>query len=374
MCMIIGIPRERKTLEKRVALTPDGAQELVRRGHKVLIETNAGMGSHFTDQAYIEAGTSIVPTLKDVWTKSDLVVKVKEPHESEYEYFRAGLTLFDYLHLASMPDVTKAMLKGKITGVAYELVQTEDRRLPLLEPMSEVAGKLSILNGSYFLLSQNGGRGVLLGGTIGVRPGNVLILGAGIAGRAACEVALGMGASVTIIDIDYKKLEMIKFIFGNRVRTMNSTGGSMEREMEKADLLVGAVLVPGAAAPRIITRKMMKGMNRGTVFVDISIDQGGCAETSRATSLDSPVYEEEGVIHYGVCNMPAQTPRTSTMALTAATLPYIIKLADLGVEKALTQNKELRNAVNTHNGHLTNRAVSEAVGIDFSSVDEVLKW
>lgn len=370
--MIIGIPKERKTLEKRIALTPDGADELIKHGHKVLIEAGAGLGSHFSDDAYKKIGCKIVASLKEVWTESELVVKVKEPHESEYEFFRRDLALFDYLHLASMPKVASAMLDGQITGIAYELVQSDDGRLPLLEPMSEVAGKLSVLNGAYYLLSQNGGRGVLLGGTIGVRPGNVLIVGAGIAGRAACEVALGMGARVTVCDIDHKKLERVKMQFGNSAKTLFSTKASLERECEKTDLLVGAVLVPGAAAPRIINRQMIKSMNAGAVFVDISIDQGGCAETIRATSLDEPVYVEEGVIHYGVCNMPAQTPRTSTMALTAATLPYIVKIADLGVEKALRQIKELRNAVNTHRGNLTNRAVSEALGIENTTIEESL--
>ena len=371
--MIIGVPRERKTLEKRVALTPDGAQELVKHGHQVLIEKDAGAGSHFLDQDYLNVGCKIVPTLKDVWTKSELVVKVKEPHESEYEFFRPDLTLFDYLHLASMPDVTHALLKGGITGIAYELVQLNDRRLPLLEPMSEVAGKLSVLNGSYFLLAQNGGRGVLLGGTVGVPPRNVTILGAGIAGRNAAEIALGMGAKVTILDINYTKLEHIKMEFRNMVRTVFSTRAALEREIAKSELLIGAVLVPGAAAPRIISREMIKTMRPGSVFVDISIDQGGCAETIRPTSLDQPVYEEEGVIHYGVCNMPAQVPRTSTMALTAATLPYILKIADLGVKQALATVPELHCALNTHRGKLTNKAVSEAVGVSYTPIDDALR-
>ncbi len=369
--MIIGIPRERKTLEKRVAVTPDGAHELVVRGHTVLIEKNAGIGSHFSDESYQEAGCTIVPTLKDVWTKAELVVKVKEPHESEYEFFRPDLTVFDYLHLASMPDLTKKMLAGKITGIAYELVQGEDKRLPLLEPMSEVAGKLSVLVGCNSLLSQNGGRGVLLGGTVGVPPGNVVIVGAGIAGRSACEVALGMGANVTILDTDVRKLEQIKIQFGGRAHTLYSTKGSLERACEKAELLIGAVLIPGAAAPRIVTRAMVRSMKPGAVVVDISIDQGGCTETIRPTSLDNPVYEEEGVIHYGVCNMPAQTPRTSTLALTSATLPYIIRLADQGISAAVKNSKELWGAVNTYKGNLTNKAVSGAVGIEYSALEKV---
>ncbi|WKZ57227.1 MAG: alanine dehydrogenase [Bdellovibrionota bacterium] len=370
--MIIGVPRERKTLEKRVAVTPDGVRELRKHNHTVLVETNAGVGSHFSDDAFREAGATIVDTLKDVWTKSEIVVKVKEPHESEYEYFRPGLVLFDYLHLASMPDVTDALLKGGVTGIAYELVQISDGRLPLLEPMSEVAGRLSVVNGSNHLLSQHGGRGMLLGGTVTVPPARVVIVGAGVAGRNACDVAIGMGADVTILDTNYLRLDRIKAQYGHRVCTMHSTRAALERAINGSDLLIGAVLIPGAAAPKVITRTMIQSMNRGGVFVDISIDQGGCAETIRATSLDNPVYEEEGVVHYGVCNMPAQVPCTSTMALTAATLPYLIALADGGGIAALQSSTELRNALNTHKGKLTNAAVSEAVGIAYTPIEKAL--
>ncbi|MBN8550398.1 MAG: hypothetical protein J0M12_13880, partial [Deltaproteobacteria bacterium] len=269
-------------------------------------------------------------------------------------------------------DVAEAMIKGKMTGIAYELVQTQDHRLPLLEPMSEVAGKLSVLNGAFFLLSQNEGRGLVLGGVVGVPPADVVIIGAGISGRAACNVAMGMGATVTVLDIDYAKLERIEAQFGNRVRTVFSNREAIAREVTRADLLIGAVLSPGAAAPKLITRKMIQSMKKGSVFVDISIDQGGCAETIRPTSLDNPVYVEEGVTHYGVCNMPAQTPRTSTMALTAATLPYILKIADRGFAGAMSTCAELRNALNTHQGALTNHAVSEAVGIRYTSIESAL--
>jgi alanine dehydrogenase len=307
-----------------------------------------------------------------VWSGADLVVKVKEPHEDEYPFFRPGLALFDYLHLASMPDVATKLLESGVTGIAYELVQTEDRRLPLLEPMSEVAGKLSVLNGSYFLLSQKGGRGVLLGGTVGVAPGKVVIIGAGIAGRNACEVALGMGARVTLLDVDYKKLEAAKIQFNNRAVIVHSTRSSLERAMRNADLLIGAVLIPGAAAPRLISREMIASMKQGSVFVDISIDQGGCAETIRPTSLDEPVFVEEGVVHYGVCNMPAQTPRTSTLALTAATLPYIIEFAEHGVQGALEKHRVLRAAVNTHAGHMTNQPCSESLGLPYVPIEEAI--
>lgn len=369
--MKVGVPRERKTLEKRVGLSPDGAAQLTKKGHTVLIETGAGDGSLFSDGEYMSVGCQIVPTLADVWSKSDLVVKVKEPHESEYQYQRKGLLLFDYLHLASMPEVAQALLKGGTTSIAYELVQTADGRLPLLEPMSEVAGKLSVQVGAHYLLNHQGGRGVLLGGTIGVPPRYVTVIGAGVSGRAACEIALGMGARVAVLDISMQKLEHVKNIFQGRVRTIFSTPASLARECARSDLLIGAVLIPGAKAPHLITREMIKAMKPGSVFVDISIDQGGCAETSRPTSLDKPVYTEEGVIHYGVCNMPAQVARTSTMALTSVTLPYILALAEHGV-KSFDIMPELKAALNTHNGLLTNRAVGEALGVDYTTIAKAL--
>jgi alanine dehydrogenase len=370
--MIIGVPRERKTLEKRVALTPDGAKELTKRGHTVLIEKNAGLGSFFSNESYKASGCTLVDTLEEVWTKSDLVVKVKEPHESEYQYFRKGLTVFDYLHLAGLPEVTHAMLKGGVTGIAYELVQLESGALPLLEPMSEVAGKLSVLNGSYFLLAQNGGRGTLLGGTTGVPPADVTVVGAGIAGRAAATVALGMGARVTVLDISQRALERIRIEFQGRARTVHSTAASLERHCSEADLVIGAVLVPGAKAPALVTTEMVKAMMPGSVLVDISIDQGGCVEGIRTTSLETPTYEEHGVIHYAVPNMPAQTARTSTQALTAVTLPYIVELADHGIKGAFERKSELKKALNTHAGMLTNELVSDAVGPAYTPIDEVV--
>ena len=360
--MIIGVPRERKTLEKRVALTPDGAYELVKAGHKVLIEEGAGEGSFFDDQTYEQAGAKLMPTLAEVWNNAEMIVKVKEPHESEYELFRPGLVIFDYLHLAGLPQVAQAMLKGKVTGIAYELVTLEDGRMPLLEPMSEVAGKLAVQVGAYFLLEQNGGRGVLLGGTIGVPPANVVIIGAGIAGRAACEMAVGMGARVSILDISYTQMARVKAETDSRICTLHSTQASLARECAQADLLIGAVLIPGAKAPKIVTEDMIKSMPPGSVFVDVSIDQGGCAETIRPTSLAEPVYKEHGVIHYGVPNMPAQTARTSTRALTAATLPYILKIANYGVTESMAKFPELGKALCTHNGAVTNKIISAALG------------
>ena len=370
--MIIGVPRERKILEKRIALTPDGALELTRKGHTVLIETGAGAGAHFPDEAFRAVGCEIVPTLEDVWTKADIVTKVKEPHEEEYKYLREGLILFDYLHLASMPDLSKKVIESGVTSIAYELVSDEQNRLPLLDPMSEVAGKLSVINGQNYLLQQNGGRGVLLGGTMTTAPRNVLIVGAGISGRAACEMALGLGARVTVLDINKKALENIKHWYGNQARTILSSRAMLDREMARADLVIGAVLVPGAAAPKVITKDMIKSMKRGSVFVDISIDQGGCSETSRPMNLDNPIYEVDGVLHFCVCNMPTQTARTSTLALADSTLPFLMQLADHGLA-ALDKNPHLRAALHTHKGNLTNFAVAEAIGVEAISIDEALK-
>jgi alanine dehydrogenase len=368
--MKIGVPRERKTLERRVGLTPDGAAELTKAGHQVFVEVGAGLGAHLEDNDYIQAGCQMVPTLKDVWTKSDLIVKVKEPHESEYEFMRPGLMIFDYLHLASMPELAQQMTKSQMTGIAFELVQDAHGRHPLLDPMSEVAGKLSVQSGAYYLLSQHGGRGMLLGGTTGISPCRVVIIGAGVAGTAACDVALGMGGRVTIMDKSVQALERIKVRFGNAPRTILSTRASIERECLEADLLIGAVLVPGAAAPKVVTREIIKKMKKGAVFIDISIDQGGCSETIRPTSLDNPVYEVDGVIHYGVCNMPAQTARTSTFALAAATLPYVLRLAKDGIHAL--KHTDLRVALNTHQGLLTNQAVSEAVNIPYTPIEKAL--
>jgi alanine dehydrogenase len=369
--MHVGVPRERKTLEKRVALTPDGARELVKHGHTVFIEKGAGEASSFADSDYEFVGCRILPTLAEIWKNSELLVKVKEPDDSEFEFFREDLILFDFLHLASLPRVAKALLEKKVTAFAYETVQTADGRLPLLEPMSEVAGKLSILNGAYFLLSQNGGRGMLLGGAIGVPAAKVVIIGAGIAGRNACATAVGMGAQVTLMDISSQKLESISSKFGPAVRTVYSTRSAIEREVENADLLIGAVLIPGAATPRLITRELIGALGKNAVFVDISIDQGGCAETIRPTTLENPVYLEEGVIHYGVCNMPAQTPRTSTFALTAATLPYILKLANEGAKGVVNSTPALRAAATCRNGALTNKATADALGLAFSEASSV---
>jgi alanine dehydrogenase len=360
--MKIGVPRERKTLEKRIAITPEGAKLLVSHGHSVSIETGAGLGSSFSDEDYKSVGCSIAPTLADVWTNAELLVKVKEPDESEFEYFREDLILFDYLHLASLPTVAKALLNEKVTAFAYETLRTADGRLPLLEPMSIVAGKLSVLNGSFYLLSQNGGRGVLLGGAADAPPARVVIIGAGIAGRAACSSAVGLGADVTVLDISAEKLASIQKQHGSCVTTLVSTPQTLQDACRGADLLIGAVLIPGAATPRIITREIIRSLGSRAVFVDISIDQGGCAETSKPTNLDNPVYEVDGVIHYGVCNMPAQTPRTSTIALASATLPYILRLANEGATRA-AESPDMQQALTCVSGRLTNKLTAEALGM-----------
>ena len=370
--MIIGVPRERKTLEQRVAITPYGAQALIGAGHEVLIEKGAGRGSYFSDDDYKELGAKIVPTLAEVWNNSELIVKVKEPHESEFEFFRAGLTIFDYLHLAGLPDVAHAMIEGKVNGIAYELVEDKKGGLPLLEPMSEVAGKLSVINGASCLLAQNGGRGTLLGGTSEVRPAKVVIVGAGISGKCACEMAVGLGARVTILDLDESKLNKLKKLYKDRIVTCVSSPETIANEIQEANLVVSAVLIPGAHAPTIINRDMVKNMKEGAVIVDISIDQGGSVETIKPTSLEQPTYIEEGVIHYAVTNMPAQTPRTSTKALTVRTLPYIQALADGGIHETLKQRADIRKALNTFNGFLTNKLVSDSVNIDYTPIENAL--
>jgi alanine dehydrogenase len=357
--MLIGIPKEQKTLEKRVALTPDGAKELINLGHTVLLENKAGEGSFFSNEEYLEAGCRIANDPSEVWQQSDLVVKVKEPQKSEFKYLNSKTQLFTYLHLASEPEVTQALLECKTTSIAYELIKDNQGNLPLLQPMSEIAGKLAIINGSFFLLAPQGGRGLLLGGSTGVERGNVVIVGGGAAGAAACEVALGMGASVVILERNRQRMELLKARFGNQVDLIYSTQSSIDRYARQADLLVGAILIPGASAPKIVTRETVSKMKKGSVIIDISIDQGGCVETIRSTTLKEPTFNELGVVHYGVGNMPAQTPRTSTMALTSVTLPYIAQIA----ERRWTP--EICAAVNTHNGQLTNAAVGESLGLSY---------
>lgn len=366
--MRIGIPRERKTLEHRVAVTPSGAKELIEAGHVVLIENNAGAASFFSNEEYIASGCTIVESLKQLWGDSELIVKVKEPHVKEYEFFRKDLILFDYLHLAGLPKVTNALLESGMTSLAYELVEPSPRKFPLLEPMSEVAGKLAVQNGANALLSQHGGRGKLLGAVNGVNPGKVVIVGGGISGTCSCEVALGMGAIVTVLDINETRLNELKSEMKNHphLKLILSNPQTLAEEIKSADLLIGAVLIPGAKAPYVVSKEMVASMKKGSVIVDISIDQGGCIETSKVTSLKEPTFEEFGVIHYCVPNMPSQTAITSTQALTAATLPYIKLIADKGLKAALESDQALLRSLSTIDGKLTSLPVAESLGLEYA--------
>jgi alanine dehydrogenase len=359
--MIIGVPKEIKEQEQRVALLPSAANQLTRRGHSVLVEQNAGIGSGYSDQDYIKAGAEIVEQAKDVFARADMIVKVKEPLAAEFPLLRRGQILFTYLHLAASKSLTEALLKSGATGVAYETIQV-DHRLPLLEPMSEIAGRMSVVMGANFLAKYNGGSGVLLGGVPGVLPGRVVIVGGGTSGVNALRMAKGLGADVTILDIDVERLRFLDIAIEN-LHTLYSNEANLDELMPDCDLLIGAVLLPGAKAPKLITREMLRKMKRGSVFVDISIDQGGCAETSRPTTHHDPVYVEEGVTHYCVANMPAAYARTATQALTNVTYRYVELLADLGLEGACNKQPALIGGINTLDGRLTCKAVAEAHGL-----------
>lgn len=359
--MIIGVPKEIKEQEQRVALLPSGTNELTKHGHSVLVETNAGLGSGYSDQDYIKAGAEIVEQAKEVFARSDMIVKVKEPLKAEFPLLRRGQILFTYLHLAASKPLTEALLKSGVTGVAYETIQV-DHRLPLLEPMSEIAGRMSVVMGANFLAKYNGGSGVLLGGVPGVLPGRVVIVGGGTSGVNALRMAKGLGADVTILDIDVERLRFLDIAIEN-LHTLYSNEANLDDLMLDCDLLIGAVLLPGAKAPKLITRAMLQKMKRGSVFVDISIDQGGCAETSRPTTHHDPVYVEEGVTHYCVANMPAAYARTATQALTNVTYLYVQLLADRGLEGACKKQPALVGGINTRDGRLTCNAVAEAHGL-----------
>jgi alanine dehydrogenase len=359
--MIIGVPKEIKEQEQRVALLPSLTNQLTRHGHSVLVERNAGLGSGYPDQDYVKAGAEIVEQAKDVFARADMIVKVKEPLEAEFPLLRRGQILFTYLHLAASKSLTEALLKSGVTGVAYETIQV-DHRLPLLEPMSEIAGRMSVVMGANFLAKYNGGSGVLLGGVPGVLPGSVVILGGGTSGVNALRMAKGLGADATILDIDVERLRFLDIAIEN-LHTLYSNEANLDDLMPECDLLIGAVLLPGAKAPKLITRAMLQKMKRGSVFVDISIDQGGCAETSRPTTHLDPVYVEEGVTHYCVANMPAAYARTATQALTNVTYRYVELLADLGLEGACKKQPALIGGINTRDGRLTCKAVAEAHGL-----------
>ena len=366
--MIIGVPKEVKDHESRVGITPAGVRALVDAGHKVLVEHDAGALSSFPDHEYQDVGAEIVGTPDDVWNNADMVVKVKEPVEKEYVYFRPNLLLFTYLHLAPLRALTDALLAKKVTGIAYETVRDKAGSLPLLTPMSEVAGRLSIQVGAAYLEKEHGGRGVLLGGVPGVPPGNVCIIGGGIVGVNAAKMALGMGAHVTLVDLNLNRLRELDDIFSGRMHTLYSNAYNVERAVSEADLVIGGVLIPGAAAPKIVTAAMVKKMKRGAVIVDVAIDQGGCIETARPTTHSDPSYVVDGVVHYCVTNMPAAVPNTSTRALTNATFPYVMKLAKLGANVAIREDQGIAEGVNTFNGFLTYKAVAQAQNREYTAI------
>src|ERR1043166_7335516 len=363
--MIIGVPKEIKEQEQRVALLPSAAGQLKRRGHTVLVEKNAGIGSGYPDEQYRAAGADIVDLAEDLFARAELIVKVKEPLKAELPFLRKGQILFTYLHLAASKSLTEAMLKSGVTGIAYETIQVNGR-LPLLEPMSEVAGRMAVRMGASYLAKHFGGSGVLLGGVPGVLPGRVVVIGGGTAGVNALRMARGLEAEVTILDIDVERLRFLDLVMDN-VRTQFSNEANLADLIPDCDLLIGAVLLPGAKAPKLITRAMLRQMKRGSVFVDIAIDQGGCAETSRPTTHDKPVFVEEGVTHYCVANMPAAYARTATQALTNATYRYVELLADLGLEEACKKQPALVGGINTRDGRMTYAAVAEAHGLKYEA-------
>jgi alanine dehydrogenase len=369
--MRVGCPREIKNHEYRVGLTPGSVREYLAHGHEVLVETGAGAGIGADDNAYRAAGATIAKTAADVFAKSDMIVKVKEPQPEEWVQLRDGQILYTYLHLAPDPEQTKGLLASGVTAIAYETVTDDRGGLPLLAPMSGVAGRLSIQAGATALQKANGGRGVLLGGVPGVLPGKVTVLGGGVVGLHAARMAAGLGADVTIIDRSIPRLRQLDDLFGGRVHTRYSTVEALEEECFSADIVVGAVLIPGAAAPKLVTREMLSGMKKGSVLVDVAIDQGGCFETSHATTHAEPTYEVDGVIHYCVANMPGAVPVTSAHALNNATLYYGLQLADKGL-KALVDDHHLRNGLNVHKGKITNRAVAEALGYEMVEPKAVL--
>lgn len=370
--MRIGCPKEIKAQEYRVGLTPAGADALIRAGHTVYMERSAGLASGFPDGEYTAVGAQILPTAKEVYDTADMIVKVKEPLAPEYDLLHEGQILFTYLHLAPDPEQTQALLQKKVTGIAYETVQLADGSLPLLAPMSEVAGRLSIQTGARLLEANCGGRGILLGGVPGVERANVVIVGGGTVGTNAAKMAVGLGANVTILDVNAKRLAYLDDIFGGRVQTLLSNAYNIANAVRYADLVVGCVLIPGARAPMLVTEEMVKTMRPGSVLIDVAIDQGGSIESiDRITTHSDPYFVKHGVLHYSVSNMPGAVPRTSTLALTGATLRYALKIANLGVEKACKADPALRKGLNTYQGHLTFRAVAEAQGLPYTDPAEL---
>lgn len=370
--MIIGVPKEIKNNENRVALTPAGTLELTKRGHKVFVQATAGEGSGFLDDEYKKAGAKILKTIELVYKKAEMIMKVKEPIKKEYNLIRENQLLFTYFHFASYKPLTRAMIKNKSVCLAYETVESPDRSLPLLVPMSEVAGRMAIQEGAKFLEKPSGGRGVLLGGVPGVPPGKVLILGGGIVGTQAAKMAAGLGANVTILDINLGRLRYLADVMPANVTTMYSNEYNIRRLIANHDLIVGAVLIPGAKAPHLITREMLKDMRSGTVLVDVAVDQGGCIETCKPTTHQKPTYEVDGIVHYCVANMPGAVPYTSTIALTNATLPYAIQLANKGWKQACKEREDLKLGLNIINGKVVYKGVADAFGLELEDVDKFL--
>jgi alanine dehydrogenase len=370
--MRIGVLREIKNNENRVAMTPAGVIHLVKSGHEVYIEKDAGIGSSFTNEEYVEAGAHILNTAEEVWAM-EMVMKVKEPIPEEYVYFREGLILFTYLHLAPEPELTKALVEKKVVAIAYETVQLGNGSLPLLTPMSEVAGRMSAQLGAQFLEKPKGGKGILLGGVPGVRRGKVTVIGGGVAGTNAAKIAIGLGADVTIIDLNPDRLRQLDDIFGNDVTTLMSNPYNIAQAVKESDLVIGAVLIPGAKAPKLVTEEMVKSMDPGSVIVDIAIDQGGIFETTdRITTHDFPTYEKHGVVHYAVANMPGAVPRTATIALTNVTVPYAVQIANKGYQRACLDNLALLKGLNTLNGYITYKAVADVHGLPYADASMLL--
>jgi len=371
--MVIGVPKEIKTNENRVALQPSGVEMLRQNGHTVFVEKNAGLGSGFEDESYKKAGAQILATPKEVFDKADMIMKVKEPLAQEYDLIREGQILFTYFHFAASEELTRAIMKTNSIAIAYETIETADGSLPLLNPMSEVAGRLSIQAGARCLEKVYGGHGILLGGVTGVAPAKVVILGGGIVGTNAAQMAAGLGANVVILDINVERLRFLNYVLPANVTTMISTPANIRQQIADADLVIGAVLIHGAKAPHLITRDMLKLMKKGSVIVDVAVDQGGCVETIHPTTHADPTYEVDGVIHYGVANMPGAVPKTSTIALTNVTLPYAIEIANKGYLKAIKTNREIALGVNIIFGKVTYGPVAEAFGLKYTPLEEVIR-
>ncbi|NBQ52980.1 MAG: alanine dehydrogenase [Proteobacteria bacterium] len=361
--MLIGIPKEIKNRENRVGVVPGGVEVLVAAGHKVILEKGAGIGAGIPDTRYVAAGATIVNSAKQVWDEAEMIMKVKEPIPEEYSRMRAGQILYTYLHLAAVPELAKALLDRKVTAIAYETIELANGSLPLLTPMSEVAGRMAVQVGAQCLQKHNGGKGVLLGGVPGVARGRVAIIGGGVVGINSAKMAIGLGAQVTVLDVNPARLAYLDDIFGNNIQTLMSNPENISKAVREADLLVGAVLITGAKAPCLVSRDMVRNMEPDSVVVDVAIDQGGCVETIRPTTHDDPVFNEEGVLHYGVTNIPGDVPKTSTYALTNVTIKYAMELANKGLARALDESEALRKGLNSFNGKLTHRAVADALNI-----------